>query len=339
MRDAIYYLATSRLEINLDASNSDLSEKQIFRLRGVLKDISIPHLYRLAEKYGVEIPSDAADIFAMIDGFLDNLSLEAKKEILAEYGDAGRKSTYIFISEEKTPPIQTVFQKARTLLDIEPDSPFWENYPYYDEVDVDHLNRTLRIRFHYLKGTIFTLDRSGGQREHRLYHSGVVVYRPECKLLEVRVPHKSMGVKMAIRIPVHLGLKPFITLNLMNKELIRAFVDWISSLNSATIQLPISDVAGSLRITARRGMDLRTAARYTEELKYGRLRSGHVTIELSKRHLVNFRIFFRDCHIKYTLFTSEEGIGYIIDAMEKIAEGYKFAKPDRMLKEFFEKKD
>jgi len=125
----------------------------------------------------------------------------------------------------------------------------------------------------------------------------------------------------------------------MDETLIKGFVDWISSLNSATIELPISDVAGSLRITAKKGMDLRTAERFHEELKYGRLRGGHVTIERNKSHIVNFRIYFRDCHIKCTLFTSESGIGYVVNAIEQIAEGYKFAKPDKILSEFFEKED
>lgn len=323
----------------MEDSDSDLSERQFFRLREILKDMSIPLLRRFAEKYEVEIPFEALDIFTMVDAFLDGLSSEAKKRILAEYGDAGRKSTYIFISKEKTPQIQTVFQKARALLKIELESQFWEHYPYYDEVDVDHASRTLKIRFHYLKGTISTLDESGRQREHHLHHSGVIVYRPESKILEVRVRHKSMANKMAVRIPVHLGLGPFTSLNLMDEALIRAFVNWISSLNSATIELPISDVAGSLRITARKGMDLRTAGRFNEELKYGRLRGGHVTIERNKDHKTNFRIYFRDCHIKYTLFTSEEEIGYVIEAVEKIADGYKFAKPDKVLTQFFEKEN
>jgi hypothetical protein len=185
---------------------------------------------------------------------------------------------------------------------------------------------------------IFTLDDGGRQREQRLHHSGVVVLRPESRILEIRVQHKSMADKMAVRIPVHLGLEPFTTLNLMDERLIRSFVDWISSLNSATIELPISDVAGSLRIIARRGMDLRTAERFNQELKYGRLRGGHVTIGRNQSG-INFRIFFRGCHIKYTLFASEEEIGYILGAIEKIAEGYEFVKPDKMLKDFFGKED
>lgn len=322
----------------MDLEDSDLSETQILRLRRVLRDLSLPDLYRLAEDYEVEVPSEV-DIFAKIDELLDSLSLAAKKELLSKYGDAGKVSTYLYIAKEDTPKIEVVFQKAKALLGTKAESQFFENYPYYEETEADLTKKTLKIRFHYLKGAIFTLDKSGKREEHRLLHQGVVVYRPKCKILEVRVPHKSMADKMAARIPVHLELAPFLRLSLMDEELIRAFVDWISSLNSATIQLPISDVAGSLRITAKKGMDLRTAGRYNEELRHGRLRSGHVTILWNADNWTNFRIFFRDCHIRYTLFSSEEDIGHVIDAIEKIVGGYRFAKPDKLLKEFFGKEN
>jgi hypothetical protein len=322
----------------LEGSNSDLSETQIQRLRRVLRDLSLPDLYRLATDYEVEVPSEI-DVFAKVDELLDSLSSDAKKELLSKYGDAGKVSTYLYVSKEDTPEIGVVFPKAKTLLSMTAESQFFENYPYYDETEIDHMSKTVKIRFHYLKGAISTIEKSGKREEHRLLHQGVVVYRPKRKILEVRVPDKSMADKMAIRIPVHLQLAPFLRLSLMDEELIRAFVDWISSLNSATIQLPISDVAGSLRITAKKGMDLRTAGRYNEELRHGRLRGGHVTIIWNTDHKINFRIFFRDCHIRYTLFTSENDIEFALDAIEKIVGGYRFAKPDKLLKEFFGKKD
>jgi len=156
--------------------------------------------------------------------------------------------------------------------------------------------------------------------------------------LEVRAKHRSMARKLSARIAAYLGLEPFVSFNLMDKKMNRSFIEWISSLNSATIELPIVErVSGSLIITARKGMDLRTAKRYNEELRYGRLRHGHVTIEPEKDHKINFHIYFRDCHIKYTLFSSEADIKYIITALEKICEGYKFGKPERMLMEYFKK--
>lgn len=323
----------------MEGSNSDLSERQVFRLRGTLKKIPMPMLHRIAEAYEVEIPFDAPDIYTVISSFVDELSLEAKKEILSRYGDAGRASSFVFKSREKTPSIQTAFQKARALLEIEPESQFWEHYPYIDEVEVDHATHTLRIRFHYLLGSIALIDeKTGRAKEHRRHWNGVVVYRPKSSILEVRIKHRSMSRRMSARIPAYLGLEPFVSVNLMDATMNKRFIDWITSLNSATIELPISEISGSLIITARKGMDLRTARRYREELKYGRLRHGHVTIERNKEHKVNFHIYFRDCHKKYTLFSSEEDIGYVINALEKISEGYMFAKPEKILTEFFDKK-
>jgi len=323
----------------LEGSNSDLTERQVFRLRGTFVKMPIPMLHKLANIYEVEIPFGASDIYTVINSFLDELSLEAKKEILSQYGDAGRASSFVFISREKTPSIQTVFRKARALLETEPDSQFRESYPYYDEVEVDHTTRTLRIRFHYLLGSIALIDQETGRpKEHRKYWNGVVVYRPESRILEVRTKYRSMARKMSARVPAYLGLEPFVSMNLMDTTMNRKFIDWITSLNSATIELPISEISGSLMITARKGLDLRTAKRYHEELKYGRLRHGHVTIERNKEHKINFHIYFRECHKKYTLFSSEEDIGYIVDALEKIFEGYEFAKPERILTEFFGKK-
>jgi hypothetical protein len=296
-------------------------------------------LYSLADKYEVEIPPEAVDIYTIVDSFVDELSLEAKREILSQYGDAGRVSSFIFVTKEKTPPIQTIFAKARTLMNIKPESKFWENYPYYDDVEIDHATRTLRIRFHYLLGLISLIDeRTGRPKEHRQYWRGMIVYRPESKVLEIRVKHRSMAAKMSARIPAHLGLEPFYSLNLMDEKMNKKFVEWISSLNSATIELPLSEVSGSLIITARKGMDLRTAKRYNEELKYGRLRHGHVTIQTEDKHKINFHIYFRNCHIKYTLLTSETDIEYVINALEKISEGYMFARPERILTEYFGKK-
>jgi len=254
-------------------------------------------LYKFADIYDVEIPFDAEDNYTIVKSFLDDLSLEGKKELLSQYGDAGKVSSYIFISREKTPPIQNVYSKARALLEIESESRFFEKYPYFDEVEIDDLTHTLRIRFHYLLGSVSLIDEETGiSKEHRRSWRGVVVYRPESRFLEIRTKYRSMARRLSARIPAYLGLEPFYSFNLMDAEMNMRFVDWISSLNSATIELPISGVSGSLTITARKGLDLRTAKRYHEELKYGRLRQGHVTIEPEKDHNINFHIYFRDCH-------------------------------------------
>ena len=323
----------------MEPSDLGLSGEEAFRLHRTLADMPLSMLYSLANKYDVEIPLENVDIYAIVDSFIDELNFEEKKEILSQYGDAGRVSSFVFITKEKTPPIQTIFAKAKTLLNIKPESMFWESYPYYDEVEIDHTTRTLRIRFHYLLGRISLIDeKTGRPKEHRHYWRGVVIYRPESKILEIRVKHRSMATKMSARIPAYLGLEPFYSLNLMDEKMNKKFIEWISSLNSATIELPISEVSGSLIITARKGMDLRTAKRYHEELKYGRLRHGHVTIQIGDNHKINFHIYFKNCHIKYTLFASETDIEYVITALEKISEGYVFARPERLLTEYFKKK-
>lgn len=323
----------------LEDSSSDLSERQVFRLRRTLMKMPIQMLYRLADAYDVEIPFNAQDTYSVINSFLDELSFEAKKEILSQYADAGKVSSFVFVSREKTPPIQTISRKARALSDEKPESQFWESYPYYDDIEVDHATRTLRIRFHYLLGSVSLIDQETGMpTEHRNYWRGTVVYIPKCRILEVRVKHRSMARKMSARIPAYLGLEPFVSFNLMDEKMNRSFIEWISSLNTATIELPIGErISGSLIITARKGMDLRTAKRYNEELKHGRLRHGHVTIEPEKDHKINFHIYFRDCHIKYTLFSSEADIKYIVNALEKICEGYEFGKPEKMLTKYFGK--
>lgn len=323
----------------MEGSSSDFSERQVFRLRRTLLRMPIHMLYQLADAYEVEIPFEAPDTYTIVNSFADELSLEAKKQVLSQYGDAGRPSSFVFISREKTPTVQTVFKKARELLDIKSESQFWESYPYYDDVEVDHVTRTLRIRFHYLLGSVSLVDeKTGMPKVHRNYWRGVIVYTPESRIMEVRAKHRSMARKMSARIAAYLGLEPFVSFNLMDEKMNRSFIDWISSLNSATIELPLGErISGSLIITARKGMDLRTAKRYNEELRHGRLRHGHVTIEPEKDHKINFHVWFRDCHVKFTLFSSEAAIRYIIGALEKICEGYEFGKPERMLTEYFEK--
>jgi hypothetical protein len=318
-------------------SNIQISEDKIFRLKRVLHDTKLSHLFALAQEYNCEIPDQIKGIHSIVDSLVEGLSNEAKEQILSDYGDAGRVSTYLYRSSKSTPKIQEIYSRLKNTLKFEQVSQFLEDTPYYDEVEIDQISQSVKVRFHYLKGIFYSLDRTGRREEHRNIHYGVAVVRPERKILEVRVNHKSMAEKMAIRIPAYTGCSPFFKISLMSEKLIREFVNWVSSLNSATIQLPISDVAGSLRITAKKGMDLKTSNKYNRELREGRLRSGHVTIKKSKKQKINFRIFFRDCHLTFTLFTCEKDIEYIINAIEKIVEGQTFVRRSRLLSEYFAK--
>lgn len=323
----------------METSKADLAREELFRLKRKLLEMPMRMLYAIADENEVEIPFEAMDNYQVLNSLLDDLSLEAKKQILSEYGDAGRASSYVFASGEKTPSIQTILEKSKALSEGEHASTFWEHYPYIERIEHDHRTGTLRIRFHYYLGSIALIDESTGRpKEHRRYWRGVVVYRPSSKLLEIRAPHRSMARKMSARIPAQVGLAPFVSVNLMDEEMNKGFIHWISSLNSATIELYSgADAHASVIITAKRGMDLRTAKKYHEELKHGKLRHGHVTIEPEEGHNINFHIYFRDCHIKYTLFSSEADMEYVMSALEKMCEGYRFAKPERTLKEYFDK--
>lgn len=314
---------------------SDVSEKDERRLRSALMSMSMQMLYSLADQYNVEIPFDAPDTFSIVDGFLAELDLEAKKEILSKFGDAGKVSTFVFYTKEVTPTINEVYTKARLLLELKPESQVWEKHPYFDDVEIDAITNSLRIRFHYLLGSFTYFDEATGKPNiFRHFWKGVVVYRPKSKFLEVRVRHRSIARTLSARVPAYLGLNPFYAVDLIDENANRKFIEWISSLNSATIQLPISEVSGSLVITARKGIDLRTAKRYNEELKYGRLRHGHVTIKNGEEK-INFHIHFKNCHVIYTLLTSEKDIDYVINALDKIYEGIEFDRSEKLLTDFF----
>lgn len=296
-------------------------------------------LYELAERYEIDIPFEALDTYSIVDDFLKALDSNERKEILRKFGDAGRVSTFVLSTRERTPTIEAIHSRVMKLLEIKPESLLLESYPYFEEVEVDRENNILKIRFHYLLGSYTYFDENTGKPTvHRRFWKGTVVYRPESKFLEIRAKHSSVASALSNRIATtNLGLDPFFPVDLMNPRTNKNFINWINSLNSATIELPISEVSGSLIITARKGMDLRTAKRYNEELRFGRLRHGHVTIKKEDDQKINFHIYFRNCHIKYTLLTSELDIEYIIKALEKICEGTLFERPEKLLTEYFGK--
>ncbi|HEX2935485.1 MAG TPA: hypothetical protein VHO72_09050 [Bacteroidales bacterium] len=297
--------------------------------------MSLHGIYQLAADYNVKI-IDAKDIFSSVEGLVRALNPQQQLELLKRYGDAGRPSTYLYVSKDKNPSPFDTYKKANDLLFIKNESLLWESYPYFYDVKIDDLDNSLRIRFHYFYGTSMTVDENNKQHELRYKHYGVAIYRKDSRVLEVRTKHKTMADKIARNTPVQLGIAPFESISLMDDKLKKAFVGWIQFLNSANIELPSTEeVAGSLHMTARKGMDLKTAAKFTRELRDGQLQGGHVTIGHGETK-VNFRINFRDCHVSYTLFTVEQDIAYVINAVEKIMEGYKFDKT-RPLKDFFDK--
>jgi hypothetical protein len=318
-------------------SNDGLTERETFKLKATLREMYMQSLHRLANDYNVDIPMEDMDSYSVVESLMDGLSIDNKRQLLDEIGDAGKKSIYLYYSKEKTPEVKVFHAKSLELLHIKNESQFWDTYPYYDDVKNDVTNNCLKIRFHYLHGLTYVLDEYGREKEQRYHHTGVAVYRSGSKMLEVRTQHKSMADKIAADTTARIGLAPFFSIDLLNEELIDSFVEWVRSLNSATIELSRTDeTAGSLRITARKGMDLRTAEKLKKELKTGHLRSVHVTTEHNEVEIY-FRINFADCHITYTRFTVEPEITYVTNELEKIIGGYEFDKPERTLTEFFGK--
>lgn len=131
----------------------NISQSDLYRLKEVLRDMPLHGLYELAAEYQVKIPFEAKDIFSTVEGLVDALSPSQQLDLLKKYGDAGRPSTYLFMSEEKTPLPFQIYRKANDLLFIKNESSMWENYPYFYNVENDNENDALKIRFHYLHGT------------------------------------------------------------------------------------------------------------------------------------------------------------------------------------------
>lgn len=321
------------------ASSIVLSQPQLIRLRRKFMEMPSHMLQNIAENYEIDVSSEKNDAFKISNNIINGLDPEQQKEVLMKYGDAGRVSTFVYKSRKKIPSIELLYPKAREL--IETDSEPIEYYPYVDEVEIDFNTKTLKIRFYYLHGYTRYIDRETGKLiEQRNYWDGVVLLRSDSTIMEIRAKHGSMANRIAEKISVYLGLPPFEAFSLKDEKINNKFVNWITSLNSATIEMSTKDEHASIIITANKDIDLRTGKKYHQELKNGTLQAGHVTIKRDeKNNKINFHAYFRDCHLKFTLFTSEENIRYVIDAIEKISEGYNFGRHEKILTEFFDKQD
>ncbi len=313
-------------------SQPNLSNFDLYRLKKVLRDMPHHGIYELATEYQVKIPFEANDIYSSIEGLIKALNPSQQLQLLKRYGDAGKRSTYLFYCKEKIPSPFQIYNKANDLTHIKHGSERLENYPYFYQAENDNENDALKLRFHYFQDSIMIVDDNNNEHEVHPKHFGVAIYRKDSHILEVRTKHRTMADKIATNTPVQLGLAPFPSIDLMDEELVEAFVDWVRSLNSANIELyKTEEVAGSVHITARKGMDLKTTTKLSKELQDGQLQGGHVTIGHGEKK-VNFRINFRDCHVTYTLFASEPDIDHVVKAIEKIMEGHTFDKQTEILR-------
>jgi hypothetical protein len=300
-------------------------------LRRTIRSMDNEMLSTIASKYEIDIPMEM-DFYEATQFLFDELSDEEKNEIVGNYGDAGKPVSHFFVCDSSIPDLVTLRNASRAIFyPQEEERAGLEHFPYFGNVVFHEGTNTLRIRFDYIKGVYSFFDEETNSiRELRRTFSGVMVFRPNSSLLEVRAKHASMARKVVVR-TARMNLQPSFALSLKEEVYINRFLDWIYSLNNARIDLPRSDSRSSITIIARHGRDLRKINEFQGDLKRGILRGGHVTIERQKGIFVKFNIFFKPCHLYFTSFSTNEDIEFVASAMEKIVEGYRFARPEKLL--------
>jgi hypothetical protein len=300
-------------------------------LRRTIRSMDNEMLSKTASRYEIDIPMEM-DFYEATQYLFDELTVEQKKEIVTDYGDAGKPISHFFVCDGTIPDLITLKNNSRAMFyPQEEERAGLEHFPYFGDVVIHEATNTLRIRFDYIKGVYSFFDEElNSIRELRRTFSGVMVFRPNSSLLEVRAKHPSMARKVVVR-TARMKLQPFFSLSLKEGLYINRFLDWIYSLNNARIDLPRSDSRSSITIIARHGRDLRKINEFQGDLKRGVLRGGHVTIEREKGLFVKFNMFFKPCHLYFTSFSTNEDIEFVANAMEKIVEGYRFARPEKLL--------
>jgi hypothetical protein len=291
-------------------------------------------LNRIAANLGIDIPPEMGS-FEIPAFLIDELTDEQKNAIIETYGDAGKPVSHFYVCETPIPDLDILQENAKLIFYPQGlERKGLEHFPYFNDVEIHIPTNTLRIRFDYIKGVYSFFDETTESfKELRQTFAGTIVFRPKSSVLEVRAKHASMARKVAIR-TARMKLPPFFPMSLREQKYINRFLDWIYSLNNARIDLPISDLRRSMTIVARRGRDLRQLNDFNREMRLGRLRGGHVTIEKSKNHFVKFNIFFKPCHAWFTSYSTNKDIEFVVSALEKIVEGYEFAHPERLLDYF-----
>lgn len=314
-----------------------LSTSQIHIFLRTVERMPPQLIHRIAEENDLDVPFELYSPSELSEFLLKELPNDVKDDIIDTYGDAGKVLSYFLTCGDKIPILGELKKKSMGIFSLKEQSETLEDVPYFDEVETHNSTQTLRVRFHYYKGKTYLLDEATKTiKEFRRAFYGVVVYRPERKLLEVRAKHLDLARKTAQRTAVTLGIKDLpVSVDFRKSEYIKRFLDWIRSLNNARIEFPIREARSSLIISARSGIDLRKLKEFQTYLEHGMLRGGHATIEKEKGKQINFRIFFRDCRTFFTSFCTEDDIQFVVDAIEKITEGFMFAIPDKMLEQFF----
>jgi hypothetical protein len=319
------------------AVGNTFSDNQIRMFLRTIERMPPQLMQKIAEENDVDLPFELSSPSELSEFLLKELSDDVKENIINTYGDAGSVLSYFFTSGDNIPILKQLKEKSIGIYSLKEQSETLEDVPYFDQVEIHKATQTLRVRFHYYKGKTYLLDEETKTiKEFRRAFYGVVIYRPEKKLLEVRTKHLDLARKAAQRTASALGIEDLpVCLDFRKQDYIKRFLDWIRSLNNARIEFPIREAKSSLIISARSGIDLRKLKEFQTYLEHGMLRGGHATIEKEKGKQINFRIFFRDCRTFFTSFCTEDDIQFVVDAIEKITEGFKFAVPDKMLEQFF----
>lgn len=315
-------------------ANIDFSETEAQTFLRIIREMPANMVYGLVHYYDIDVPFEL-HLNELPEFLFDELDAKVRKEIIDDYGDAGKTLCYFFSFDEKTPSFDQLLKKKHAIISLKKEGTF-ENVPYFDKIQVHEPTRSLRVRFHYYKGRTHLFDKETQTlKEFLPIFPGVVIFRPGRKLVEVRAKLRSISRSAVTSSSIVLGLKAPYSLNLHKEVFIQRFLNWINSLNNARFEFDVRQVLSSLSMSARRRVDLRGVPAFRKYLEEGSLRGGHATIITEEERKIKFRIFFRDCRVYFTSFSNEDDIGIVGEALEKIVEGYRFETPDRFIDDWF----
>jgi len=293
-----------------------------------------PTSHGVANYYNVEIPAETK-LYELPTFLFESLDSKARKEVIEDFRDAGKPICHFFGFDKKCTTLDKLTEKSHVLLQQEREEVF-PGVPYFYESGVHHLTDSFRVRFHYY-GRGFPVFDPDAQKMKQYYpiSTGVVIFHPNRRLVEVRAKNRSVSKHSAISSSVILGLEDPHPMNLNKEEYIRRFLQWINSLNNAKFEFDVRRFLSIISMSSRGRTDLRRTDDFKKYLKEGNLRGGHATITTEEGQQIRFRIFFRDCHATFTKFCSEISIGIVVDALERIFEGLRIESPDKLIEDWF----
>jgi len=314
--------------------NEELSETEAYTFLRIIRGMPANMVYGLIHYYDIDVPFEL-HLRELPEFLFDELDANIRKEIIDKYADAGKALCYFFSFDEQVPSLDQLLKKSNAIISLKREGNI-ENVPYFERFEIHKPTGSLRVRFRYYKGGIRLFDKeTKTMKDYLPVHFGVVIFRPDRKLVEVRTTYRSVSRSAVTSSSIALGLKAPYSLNLHQEVFIQRFLNWINSLNNARFEFDVRQVLSSLSMSARGRIDLRRVGEFRKYLKEGKLKGGHATIITEEKRKIKFRIFFRNCRIYFTSFSNEEDIGIIGEALEKIVEGYRFETPDKLLKDFF----